>query len=173
MLGHHDEPPASGAHVPLLVKTGSVEADMVIASDLRRASENAAAIASLRQLPLRLDRRWREIDFGAWDGAHPDAIDTIALQDFWADPDANPPPGGERWSDLKKRVGSAIDAIRKPAIVVTHAGAMRAAVSVLTGLDHRGVWAFDLPYGALLSLRIWRGSSIGAQSTGQITELWT
>ena len=43
------------------------------------------------------------------------------------------------------------------------------AVAVLTGLDHRGVWAIDLPYGALMNLRIWPGEA----PTGQIVGLQT
>jgi len=67
-----------------------------------------------------------------------------------------------------------IPALLRPgtAIVVSHAGAMRAAVSVLTGLDHRGVWAFNLPYGALLSIRVWRGEG-SEPASGQIVGLRT
>ena len=94
------------------------------------------------------------------------------LRDFWSDPDANPPPDGERWSDLRSRIRDAIAELESTAIVVSHAGAMRAAVSVLTGLDHRGVWAFNLPYGALLSIRVWRGEG-SEPASGQIVGLRT
>ncbi len=54
----------------------------------------------------------------------------------------------------------------EPALVVCHAGAIRAALAVLCGFDVRQGWAVDLPYGAVLSLRVWpEGRS------GQITGL--
>ena len=56
--------------------------------------------------------------------------------------------------------------LENKSLVVTHAGAMRAAVSVLTGQDHRAVWALDLPYRALLSLRIWPGKPLAGQIIG-------
>jgi alpha-ribazole phosphatase len=43
---------------------------------------------------------------------------------------------------------------------------MRAALHVLCGFEQRLLWAFDLPYGALLSLRVWRGERPGAQIEG-------
>ncbi|MEL7739816.1 histidine phosphatase family protein [Citromicrobium bathyomarinum] len=172
MLGHHDGPAAPGAHRALVEHAEGLCAAEVVSSDLSRASDGARAIADARALELRIDPRWRELDFGKWDGKPSAALDPRQLKDFWADPDANPPPDGERWSDLRSRVGNAIADLDRPAIVVSHAGAIRAAVSVLTGLDHRGVWAFDLPYGAALSIRVWRGEG-SEPASGQIVGLRT
>ncbi|GGD81515.1 histidine phosphatase family protein [Croceicoccus mobilis] len=166
MLGHCDEPAADGAHDRLVARARYLAADRVIASDLHRAAEGGRAIARDRDLPLQLDPRWRELDFGAWDGCDPALLPEAALQRFWADPDRNPPPGGESWGALRKRVRAAILALSGPAIVVSHAGAIRAAVSLLTGLDHRGVWAFDLPYGASLTMRVWQDGGLTGQITG-------
>jgi alpha-ribazole phosphatase len=167
MLGHSDEPAASDAHDRLAERVQSVTADRIVASDLRRAADGARAIAHVHNLPLRLDARWRELDFGAWDACDPAQLRQEDLQRFWADPDGHKPPGGESWSALRKRVRGALLALSGPVIVVSHAGAIRAAVSVLTGLDHRGVWAFDLPYGASLTMRVWPDDG----PTGQITGL--
>lgn len=172
MLGHHDEPAAPGAHSALIDHAQGLGTAEVVSSDLSRASDGARAIADARALPLRIDPRWRELDFGEWDGKPPAALDPRQLRDFWSDPDTNPPPDGERWSDLLGRVGNAIAELDRPSIVVSHAGAMRAAVSVLTGLDHRAVWAFDLPYGALLTIHVWRGEG-SEPASGQIVGLRT
>ncbi|GAB5349752.1 histidine phosphatase family protein [Alteriqipengyuania sp. 357] len=170
MLGHHDEPAAPGAHRALVGHAEGLGAKLLVSSDLSRASDAAREIADACALSLRIDPRWRELDFGAWDGKPSAALDPQQLKGFWSDPDAHPPPGGERWGELLGRVRDAIADIDRPAIVVSHAGAMRAAVSILTGLDHRAVWAFDLPYGALLSIRVWRG--VGSEPpSGQIVGL--
>ena len=139
----------------------------LIASDLKRASQSADAMASELGLSPRIDPRWRELDFGAWDGLESSAIDPEALGRFWSDPDANPPPGGERWSALVARVDAAIsDLPAEPTLVVTHGGAMRAALHVLCGFSLPQLWAFDLPYASVLALRLWDRRS------GQIMGLW-
>ena len=70
-------------------------------------------------------------------------------------PDAAPPPGGERWSQLTTRVGTAADALPPiSTLVLTHGGAMRAALAHLCGLSHAATWAFDLPYAAVIALTV-------------------
>ena len=164
--GHGDEPPAA----PDGGLAGAVPADIsigaVVTSDLRRARAGADSLARARGLAVTVDSRWRELDFGAWDGTAPEQLDAAALAQFWDDPDANPPPGGERWSELVARVGQAMAALPPDTLVVTHGGAMRAATAVLTGLDYRQLWAFDLPYAALLSVRIWPTTPLSGQIVG-------
>ena len=78
-----------------------------------------------------------------------------------------PPPGGESWSALVARVAAAIDELAPvPTLVVTHGGAMRAALHILCGFDQRQLWAFDLPYAARLSLNVWPGERPSAQIAG-------
>lgn len=166
MLGHTDEPAVNFDCPVMRGKVQSLAIAQVVASDLSRAADQARILADDRAVPLTFDPDWRELDFGEWDGRSPDTIDQPALARFWDDPDANPPPRGERWSDLFSRVAVAFERLQDRTLVVTHAGAMRAALSVLTGLDHRGVWALDLPYRALLSLRIWPGETISGQVIG-------
>lgn len=170
LLGSTDEPALDAACPRLLGRVQDLPAGRIVTSDLSRARNSAEILAKARGLPLSTDRRWREMHFGLWDGLAPAQLPRDALARFWADPDSCHPPGGERWSDLRTRVGEAIGEISGPALVVTHAGAMRAALSVLTGLDHRGVWALDLPYGALLTLRVWPGDPLSAQVIGLQTE---
>lgn len=141
----------------------------IIASDLQRASRCGDAVAADLGRPLAMDPRWRELDFGTWDGLESSAIDADALGRFWSDPDANPPPDGERWSALVARIAAAIDNLPvEPTLVVTHGGAMRAALHVLCGFSQPQLWAFDLPYASVVALRFWDGPS----RSGQIMGLW-
>lgn len=166
LLGHADVPALAPECPVMSGRVAHLPIARIITSDLRRASVQAAHFARRLGVPLTRDLRWRELDFGAWDGLAPHAADQAALARFWADPDACPPPGGERWSGLCGRVAMALEDIGADTLVVTHAGAMRAALSVLTGLDHRGAWALDLPYRALLTLRVWPGESLAGQVIG-------
>ncbi len=134
----------------------------ILSSDLSRARACAEAIGACE-----VDARWREIDFGEWDGLATGDIDPAALARFWNDPDRHPPPGGERWSTLVARVGAAIAATGpEPTLVVTHGGAMRAALSALCGFDQARTRAFDLPYAAVLAFGIWPGEPRAARIAG-------
>lgn len=162
LLGHLDMPATPAGIAACAAQAADLVVDRLIASDLDRASACARAIGT----PV-IDPRWRELDFGAWDGKRAADLDQAALARFWDDPDACPPPGGERWSALVARVGAAIrDLEPVPTLVVSHGGPMRAALYLLCGLDLKQTWSFDLPYAAVLSLRVWEGTPRQAQVTG-------
>lgn len=167
LLGRTDAPITPAGIAACKGKASTLRFSTVFASDLQRAARPARAIAELHGLPVQIDARWRELDFGAWDGLSPQTVGSAAMAAFWADPDANPPPGGERWSALVARVTAALCALpARDALVVTHGGAIRAALAGLLGLEQRHIWAFDLPYAAVLTLQVWPGSPPSAQITG-------
>lgn len=166
LLGHTDEPAIDPDCPQMRALVERLLIKQIVASDLIRASAQAENLARQLAVPLTLDVGWRELAFGAWDGLAPEVLDREALARFWNDPEGHPPPDGECWSSLCARVGRSLAALATDTLVVTHAGAMRAVLSVLTGLDHRGVWALDLPYRALLSLRIWPGPPASGQVIG-------
>jgi alpha-ribazole phosphatase len=164
MLGRTNADVTAAGIAACVAQAADLTVDRVVCSDLMRARRCAEAIGR----PA-IDPRWRELDFGEWDGRAANEVDADALARFWDDPDAAPPPGGERWSTLLARVGEAIEQLEPvPTLVVTHGGAMRAALSHLCGLTHATGWAFDLPYAAVLALRVWEGPPRRAQ----VTALW-
>lgn len=167
LLGRTDAASTSAGNAACLARARGLALDAVMSSDLSRARDAAKAIADRDRLPLAVDPRWRELDFGVWDGLHPASIDPPMLDRFYEDPDGYPPPKGERWSDLVDRVGAAIAG--RPAgdiLVLTHGGTMRAALAHLCGFAPAQLWSFDLPYAALLTLRIWAEPDGGAQIVG-------
>ncbi|MBO9695387.1 MAG: histidine phosphatase family protein [Sphingopyxis sp.] len=169
LMGRTDGAPTAQGIAACTVKTAGLGIERLVASDLRRSRAAGEAIAATAGLPLAIDPRWRELDFGDWDGKAAGAVDRDALDRFRDDPDANPPPGGERWSALVARIAAAIaDLAPVPTLVVAHGGAMRAALHGLCGFGQHQLWAFDLPYAALLSLRVWPGERPGAQITGLV-----
>lgn len=164
LLGRTDCDVTDAGIAACVEQARDLSVDRLVASDLLRARRCAQAIGEAV-----LDPRWREIDFGAWDGLAASEVEPAALGRFWNDPDAAPPPGGERWSQLTARVDAAIAALPpRPTLVVTHGGAMRAALAGLCGLSQEATWAFDLPYAAVLALTVWDGSPRRAQ----VTALW-
>ncbi|GAO76784.1 histidine phosphatase family protein [Sphingopyxis sp. C-1] len=167
LMGRTDGASTAEGIAACVAQASDLGIERLVASDLRRSRDAGAAIAEVVGLPLTVDARWRELDFGEWDGKAAREVDTDALGRFWNDPDGHPPPGGERWSALIARVSAAIaDLAPVPTLVVAHGGSMRAALHSLCGFDQRQLWAFELSYAALLSLRVWPGEPTSAQIAG-------
>ena len=82
----------------------------VISSPLRRAHDTAAAIG----LPVVVDERWIELDYGPYDGL---ALDEVP-PDIWAawrSDSSWAPPGGESLAALGERVRGACAELAAPA----------------------------------------------------------
>lgn len=105
----------------------------IVSSPLQRCLAPARRWAERDSLPLRIDERLREMDFGAWEGrraAELMASDGAALMRFWQDPFAHPPPGGEPLAACRARVlegwnAAWQEAPEEPLLVVTHGGPIR------------------------------------------------
>jgi len=167
LMGRTDGAPTPAGIGACIARAAGLGIERIVASDLHRSRAAGEAIGAALSLPLIIDPRWRELDFGDWDGLASSDVDPGALGRFWDDPDANPPPGGERWSALVARVAAAIaDLLPVPTLVVTHGGTMRAALHRLCGFEQHQLWAFDLPYAARLSLTVWPGEPTTAQIVG-------
>jgi broad specificity phosphatase PhoE len=111
-------------------------------SDLARARQTAAALAARTGLPVRLERRLRELHHGAWDGLLLAEIQA-GWPAEWAERDRDPegarPPGGETVGEVAGRVWAALDAIarRHPGadvLVVSHGLALATALCRARGL---------------------------------------
>jgi len=167
LIGATDALPTAVGLAACVEQAHDLGVEVLIASDLSRARLAGEAIGAAKGVSLAIDPRWRELDFGQWDGLAPGELDSAAVAHFWNDPDGCAPPDGERWSDLVRRVSAALHNLAvRPTLVVTHGGAMRAALAVLCGFDVRQTWAIDLPYASLLSLRVWAGEEPTAQIVG-------
>ena len=167
LLGWQDMASTAAGIAGCIGRAEQVSFGSILSSGLIRAAAAAEEIAMVHGLEAGTDNRWRELDFGDWDGLHPEAIDPASLRQFQNDPDGSSPPGGESWSALVARVSAAIDALpAEDVLVVTHGGAMRAALAALFGFGHQQCQAFAFPYCALLSVRIWPQVPRTAQIVG-------
>lgn len=169
LIGRNDAAPLPEGVDACIRHGAQVAVEALVHSGLARARVPAERIAAAAGLVARQDARWRELDFGAWDGMRFDAIDAPALAAFQADPARHVPPGGEGWPALVARVRAALADIDRPTLVVTHGGAMRAAIAVLCAIDFPQLWNIALPHAALLSLRVWPGTPRIGQIIGLVT----
>lgn len=110
---------------------------------------------------LREDERLQEQDFGAWEGrSHEDIPDLGDLSR--AEIADLRPEGGESFGDLCARVIPALSAVAEmteeagPAVAVTHAGVVRAALSMVLGEETAGL-AFEIRPLSVTRIRCARG----------------
>ena len=118
--------------------------DRIITSPLIRCADFARALSQRLNLPLSLDPRLVELDFGAWEGRSAADLmvsDAEALGRFWADPVTHSPPGGESLPAFQARVLAAWQDLTEQALtngerllVISHGGVIR--VILCTLLDH-------------------------------------
>jgi alpha-ribazole phosphatase len=138
----------------------------IIASPRLRAREPAERLALARQQEARIDADWAEIDFGVWDGRlivdlQADPIAAAQLDRLYLGPDAPAAPEGESWRQLEARVARALEKVLAEssagtALIVTHAGPMRAALALACGMRFESLWAIRIDPGTRMTLRVGR-----------------
>ena len=113
---------------------------------------------------LREDERLQEQDFGAWEGrSHEDIPDLGNLSR--AEIADLRPEGGESFGDLCERVIPALSALAKmteeagPVVAMTHAGVVRAALSMALGETAAGL-AFEVRPLSITRFRCGRGAPL-------------
>ncbi len=112
----------------------------IVASDLQRAADTAAALAELTGLTVSYDMRLRERFFGSWQGLTTSEVAAAHPQEFarWG---AGVDIGGdiESLTDLGQRVSAALTAAAELAplggtvVVATHGAAARQGIGQLLG----------------------------------------
>jgi broad specificity phosphatase PhoE len=113
---------------------------LVVSSPLLRARETAAAFG----VPVSVDERWIELDYGALDQTPAASV----ADDLWARWRADPefaPPGGESLRALGRRVRAGCEALADQAagadvMVVTHVSPIKAAVAWALGVGDEVAW---------------------------------
>ena len=108
-----------------------------VASPLGRARHTMELVRGVLRLPAAdyaLDQRLREIGYGEWEGStlaqqqasHPD-IFAIRERDKWG----VPPPGGESYASVAKRMQDWYQSLEGDTVAVAHGGTARALMVAL------------------------------------------
>lgn len=122
----------------------------VISSPLSRCLHLARRIAAEASLELRVETSWIEMDFGRWEGVLWDVIPRAELDAWAADFMAYRGHGGESVADLAARVATGLGNAPEGALVVTHAGCIKAALAQTGAVDG---WNARTPFGGLVALQ--------------------
>jgi broad specificity phosphatase PhoE len=120
----------------------------IITSPLGRAHETATLIAEPARLPVEVDDRWIELDYGALDGRPASALTGDGWRTWRADPE-HVPAGGESLAAVAARVQDACttlaaDAATGEVVVVSHVSPIKAAVAWALGVGIDVAWRMFL-----------------------------
>lgn len=141
--------PAEDSARDILQGIGSIAANVVISSPLRRSREVAELLAKGFGLPLAFDARLQEMNFGDWEGRDWASIPRQDL-DAWArDVGGYRPGGGETVDDLMQRVTAVWEeavASGEAQVWVTHAGPIRCLMALSRAGPLEDVLQREVPY---------------------------
>ena len=93
-------------------------------------------VAEATGLPVLVDLRLQELDFGEWEGRAWDEIPRAALDTWAADPENFAPPSGESGAAILARVRevhAALVAADRDCAVVSHGGPLKLLAALLCG----------------------------------------
>ena len=132
----------------------------VVTSPLGRARETATLLGLPSHVPITVDERWVEIDYGIYDGRPLRDVPP----DLWAEWRADSgfrPPGGESLADLGRRVRAACEELAEEAadadvVVVSHVSPIKAAVAWALGAGDEVAWRTRLDVAAVSRIAISR-----------------
>ncbi|KMY85358.1 Alpha-ribazole-5'-phosphate phosphatase [Candidatus Paraburkholderia calva] len=126
------------------------------ASPLRRCESVARALTG--DVPVHIDARLAELDFGAWEGRAWDGIERALIDAWAADIEHARLHGGESLAQFAVRLTAWLDDTLAHADVasvhvIAHAGAMRVLTAHLLGIAPAGVLQWPLAFGGIVCLR--------------------
>lgn len=129
-------------------------ATAVLSSPLGRAVATAEALGL--GVPVEIDPRWVELDYGEHEGALPGDLPEELWRHWRADP-CYRPAGGESLADVGVRVRAACQELLAPegrarngdAVVVSHVSPIKAAVAWALGTADSIAWRMHLSTGSL------------------------
>ncbi|MBL4912613.1 alpha-ribazole phosphatase family protein [Shewanella schlegeliana] len=138
--------------------------DIVMSSPLIRCAKVAQQFAEKHQLGFVIEDRFKELNFGDWDGK---TFDTLyqcyaaELDAYWANPWKIPPPNGESMQAFEYRIGDAWQSMLEAhqgqcVLLVTHGGVIRHLIAKALGVSQAGGFytSLKLPYAAKVEIDV-------------------
>lgn len=123
-----------GRHQAKLIAQALSDVDRVISSPLLRARQTAAELG----LPVEIDDRWQELDFGDYDETPVRDVPDDVWRRWRSDPDFVP-ARGEPYSKLFQRVTAALEDLKEDVrdqtiVVVSHVSPIKVAITWALGV---------------------------------------
>jgi broad specificity phosphatase PhoE len=147
LLGRED-PPLTELGVRQAAAVGPAVAGVsrLVTSPLRRARETASALGLA--VPVEVDHRWTELDYGEFEGRRFTEVPTETWRRWREDPTYSPPGGesidavGRRGRDACEHL--AVDSAGADVAVVSHVSPIKAAIAWALGVGDDVAWRMFL-----------------------------
>ncbi|WP_164880853.1 histidine phosphatase family protein [Aestuariirhabdus litorea] len=163
--GRSDNPlsPTGREQMESSLSAAGADYQRVLTSPLSRCAGFAHPWAQQQGVPSIELELLVEGSLGRWEGKTLEQLelsDGQALQDFWRDPLAFPPPGAESLDQLQARMAQVMALILdqhrgESLLVVTHSGVIRAAIMDLLGCGPQAWRTLAVPHGSLSRVRVY------------------
>lgn len=167
-IGHTDVPLSTEGRAQCAALAGvwRPPADATIwSSDLSRARDSARELCAVwgrADDAVQTDAALRECAFGEWDGqtwTEIEARDAVRLDRWMRDWVTESPPGGESLPMLVERVRGALRGITSTAastthVIVSHAGVLRAMLSLVLGAPDTAAFNWAMPHAHVTAIRL-------------------
>ncbi|MFS0575917.1 histidine phosphatase family protein [Sporosarcina sp. 179-K 3D1 HS] len=139
---------------PVVVNEGRIteplNPSVVYGSDLLRAKQTAELY--FPEAAYEADARWRECNFGVFEGKTYAELEKVQEYRDWIDnPFLMAPEDGESLRDVQKRVLEALAELPDEAVVVTHGGPMRVILTKFSPIPQE-FWSWNIPHGVVYQL---------------------
>ncbi len=140
-------------------KISTISFDIIFSSPLQRCAILAEKICPPNKQII-LDDRLKELNFGKWELKKWDEIYKNPESKKWFNNFINEPaPGGESYQDLINRLTKFVDYLKtlkknNKILIITHAGVIRAAYSILKNHPKKSSFDLKIGYGQLFSFQI-------------------
>ncbi|MDL5156590.1 histidine phosphatase family protein [Actinomycetospora termitidis] len=141
LLGRADPPLcAQGVEQAAVLARALPRPARLVSSPLTRARQTAEMFG----VPVEVDERWIEMDYGTLDGCPSTALDAAGWR-AWRDDPAHVPAGGESVAAVGERVRAACadlaaDAASDDVVVVSHVSPIKAAIAWALGVGDEVAW---------------------------------
>jgi broad specificity phosphatase PhoE len=157
LLGRVESPLTSHGHAQAAALGSRIgEVSRLISSPLSRARDTAAALGL--EVPVEVDDRWVEVDYGEFDGRPLSEVSGPEWARWRSDPSSRW-PGGESLSEVGQRVRESCEELfgsddegargRGNVVVVSHVSPIKAAVAWALGAGDEVAWRLYLATASL------------------------
>lgn len=140
----HEQARETGRVIRARVDAGEMHVDRILTSPLSRALDTAREISAMTGIPLRVEPRLVEQNFGRWEGTPRDGKDFAHAKENFVDSYG----GGESMLRVAQRVYSLIDDLKsepeKTYLLVAHNGIARIVESYFRDMGNEEFAAFGI-----------------------------
>ncbi|HMT91616.1 histidine phosphatase family protein [uncultured Thiothrix sp.] len=157
------EPLSAEGWQQLSTATERYRPDQILSSPSLRCAQFAEHFSSQSAIPLQIEPRIQEMNFGTWIGKTSQTIwetDQVGLQQLWSDPLSFTSPQGESMPAFIQRVTAVWDELiqryaGKQILLMTHGGVIRVLLAQSLGINYAQTLRFELGYGQAVRFRVY------------------